>query len=139
MPFEFRSSLIDEYGRVVMPTAVLRAMYNNDENHWVRLLSNSGGTSIEGNPSNPDNDGLEGLAWHHCLGSMMNHALGDNANVAYLTVTGLDRASPQLVYPFGNRSFDSVLMVTTRDCYPHEQALTKYGGNAAQFFSILFR
>ncbi len=122
-----------------MPTEVLKSMYNNDELHWCRVLSQSGGTSIEGNPSHVDNGGLEGLAWHHCLGSLVNHATGHRANVAFYRLIGVARVSPQLLYPYGGRSFESVLMVTLRDCYPHEQALGNYGADAARFLNILFR
>ena len=122
-----------------MPTEVLKAMYDNHGVHWCRVLSQSGGTSIEGNPSNVDNDGLEGLAWHHCLGSMVNHASGHRANVAFIQLTGVPRVSPQLLYPYGDHSFESVLMVTLRECYPHEQALGNYGGDASRFLNILFR
>ena len=117
---------------------MLKMIYDNWDKHWCRSLSRGGGTSIEGNPTDPGNDGLEGLAWHHCLGSMINHAVRTAPNVKFVTLNLPGDASPNLLYPDGHNSNEMILIMTTRDCYPHEQALIDYEGNATIFYTTRF-
>ena len=138
MPFGICSRFMDEYGRVVLPSKYLKTVYDNWGKHWCRNLTYGGGTAIEGNPADPGNDGIEGLAWHHCLGSMMNHAVRTRPNVAFVKVQLPYQASPNLLFPNGHNSNEVILIMTLRNCYPHEQALIDYDEHASTFYTIRF-
>ena len=124
---------------MVLPAAVLKRIYDNWDKHWCRSLSRGGRTSTEGSQTDPGNDGLEGLAWHHCLASIINHGLGTTPNCRFVTIDSHGFTSPNLLYPCGNRSNEMVLIMTLRDCYAHEQALIHYDPNATAFYTTRFR
>jgi len=118
---------------------MLKMIYENWGKHWCYTLSRGGVSAIEGNPNHPGNDGLEGLAWHHCLASIINHGLGTTPNCRFVTIDSHGFTSPNLLYPCGNRSNEMVLIMTLRDCYAHEQALIHYDPNATVFYTTRFR
>ncbi len=117
---------------------MLKMIYDNWDKHWCYTFSRSYLSAIEGNPNHSANDGLEGLAWHHCLGYILNHAVGTTPNVRLVTINTPGFASPNLLYPYGDSSNEMVLIMTTRDCYAHEQALIHYDPNATMFYTTRF-
>ena len=63
-------SIISEYGRAIVSTYGQEV--HNQDTHWLRFYVRASGTSIDGNPNHPLNQGYEGLAWHHTLASIVN-------------------------------------------------------------------
>lgn len=122
-------SIISEYGRAIVSTYGQEV--HNQDTHWLRFYVRASGTSIDGNPNHPLNQGYEGLAWHHTLASIVNHnPYWPNSTLENVDLEG--SFSPNLIFP--NEAIAGTICVlrATRDCYPHEQVQWNYGSAGAE-------
>lgn len=126
-------SVITEYGRVVVSTAIARSSTSYDK-RWLRVLTRMR-DSVDGNPALPENGGVEGLARHHCLGSFANHSSEDR-NTVYHNMDSIESnlLCPEIQY---YNSGMIILLRAVSEINRHHQIHTVYSEHDTDLTKIV--
>ena len=116
---------VTEYGKIVQGRTTTERLDFSSQ-RWIRTLQFQT-TDIDGNPNQPRNGGIAGLANSHCVGSLINHSR-DYAKCMYWP---RDHNSSRLESNDATNLLGCIFIRSNRKIYRHEQLLINYEPNTA--------